>query len=132
VKRKIKQLERIERLRRQIHELSAWRLAMATQERERLATVHAEMIEALGEGLLAYGPASAAGSRRVRSIEHEMAAADEAGKTLEKRTLDDGRLAKLAEGCLDAARDTHRDKLERRSLEDLIEATIAGTASRKP
>ena len=47
--------------------------------------------------------------------------------------FDDGRLAKLAEGTLDAARDSHRDKLERRSLEDLIEATVAAdTASRKP
>jgi hypothetical protein len=133
MKRKIKQLERIERLRRQIHELSSWRLTMVTRERERLANDHAEMLEALGEGLMAYGAPSAAGTRRVRSIEQELAIANAIEKNLEKRALDDGRLAKLAEGSLEAARDTHRDKLERRSLEDLIESSIAAdTASRKP
>jgi hypothetical protein len=133
VKRKIQQLESIERLRKRLHELSTWRLAMATQEREKLASAHAEMMQALGDGLMAYGAPSAAGTRRVRNIEREMAAADVIGKTLEKRALDDGRLAKLADRCLEAARGTERDQIERRSLEDLIEAMLAaGTASRKP
>ena len=61
MRRKIERLERIERLRKRLHELSAWRLAVVTQEREKLATAHAEMVEALGDGLMAYGPASAAG-----------------------------------------------------------------------
>ena len=91
------------------------------------------MIDALGEGLMAYGPASAAGTRRVRSIEQEMALADTVEKKLEQRALADGRLAKLAEGSLDAARESFRDQMERRSLEELIDATVASdTASRKP
>jgi len=133
MRRKIERLERIERLRKRLHELSAWRLAVATQEREKLAVAHAEMIEALGEGIMAYGPASAAGARRVRAIEREMAVADVREKNLEQRALDDGRLAKLADRYLDAARGEWREGQERRSLEELIEATIAADpASRKP
>lgn len=130
---KIKRMERIERLRRRMHEMAAWRLTLAVQEREKLAAAHAEMIEALGEGLMAFGPASVAGTRRVRSIERQLALAEAEEKLLEKRALDDGRLAKLADRSLGAAREARRDDLERRSLEDLIDATLAsGSASRKP
>ena len=133
MRRKIERLERIERLRKRLHELSAWRLAVATQEREKLTTAHGEMIAALGEGLMAYGPASAAGARRVRAIERELAVADVVEKDLEKRTLDDGRLAKLADRYLAAARGEWREGQDRRSLEELIEATVAADpASRKP
>jgi hypothetical protein len=132
MRRKIEQLERIERLRKQLHELSAWRLAVVTQEKEKLAATHKEMLEAMGEGLMAYGPASAAGTRRVRRIETELAQAGKVEKALERRTLDDGRMAKLAEGSLDAARESFRDQQERRSLEEMIDATVASaTASRK-
>jgi hypothetical protein len=133
MRRKIERLERIERLRKRLHELSAWRLAVVSQEREKLAAAHAEMIEALGDGIMAYGPASLAGTRRVRAIEREMAVADVIEKKLEKRALDDGRLAKLADRYLGAARGEWREGQERRSLEELIEATIAADpASRKP
>jgi len=132
-RRKVEQLQRIERLRKQLHELSAWRLALVQREREKLAAAHAEMIDALGDGLMAYGPVSAAGTRRVRAIETEMALADTIEKKLEQRALADGRLAKLAEGSLDTAREAFRDQMERRSLEELIDATVASdTASRKP
>jgi hypothetical protein len=126
-------LARIERLRRRMHELAKWRLQLLAQERERLTTAHEEMIQALGEGLLAFGPAAAAGSRRVRGIEQELARAEVVEKTLEQRSLDAGRLAKLADLRLEAARGVWEDALERRGLEELIEASIANPqASRKP
>jgi hypothetical protein len=133
MQRKVERLERIERLRKRLHEMSAWRLARAQWESEKLATAHAEMIQALGEGLMAYGPLSQSGNRRVRSIEREIALAGVVEKDLEKRTLDDGRMAKLADRFLAVARDALRDDVERRSLEELIEATLAPrSGSRKP
>jgi hypothetical protein len=133
VQRKIERLQRIERLRRRLHEMSAWRLARVQWEREKLSAAHAEMIEALGEGIMAYGPLSQAGTRRVRAIERELAIADVVEKDLEKHTLEDGRLAKLADRFLAAAREAWQDDEERRSLEELIEATLAPrSGSRKP
>jgi hypothetical protein len=133
VRDKIQQLQRIERLRRRLQEMSAWQLARVQWERERLAATHAEMIEALSDGFMSYGPVSMAGTRRVRSIEREIAIADAIGKDMEKRALEDGRLAKLADRRLAAVREDWREVSERRSLEELIEATIvAVSASRKP
>ena len=61
-----------------------------------------------------------------------MATAGVVEKALVQRTLDDGRLAKLAGRFLTAAQDERREFAERRSLEELIEATLPGTGSRKP
>ena len=136
MKRTIDQLQRIERIRKRLADLSAWRLARLAHEREKLKTTHSEMLDALGEGLMAFGPASLAGTRRVRALEQEMAAAERQSQLLARQALDDGRLAKLAEGRLDTVRAAWREALDRKSLEDLIDATVqnAGkdSGSRKP
>jgi hypothetical protein len=129
---KLQQLQRIERLRRRLQETSAWQLARVQCERGRLAAIHAETLEALSEGFMSYGPLSMAGTRRLRSIEREIAIVDAVEKDMEKRALEDGRLAKLADRRLAAAREVWREAGERRSLEELIDATIAAvSASRK-
>ncbi len=133
VQRKIERLQKIERLRRRLHEMSAWRLARVQWEREKLSATHAEMLQALGDGLMAFGPLSLAGTRRVRSIEREIAVAGAVEKDLEQRRLEAGRQAKLADRFLATAREARRDDEERRSLEELIEATLTPpSASRKP
>ena len=133
MRRKIQRLERIERLRKRLHEMSSWRLARLMQERDKLAFAHAEMVQAMGEGMMAFGAPAAAGARRLRAIEREIALAEALRKDLERRALEDGRLAKLADLSLGAAREAWREGLERRSLEELIDASLAaGPASRKP
>jgi hypothetical protein len=133
VRDKLEQMRRIERQRRRLQEMSAWRLARQQWENRKLADDHAGMIEALGEGLMAFGPLSEAGTRRLRKIEREMAQAQAIEKQMEARALDDGRLAKLADRRLNALREAAREGEERRSLEELIEATItAASAPRKP
>jgi len=131
---KIKRLERIERLKKRMHEIARWRQAAAAQEKDKLSTAHAEMIEALGgDGLMAYGPPAAVGARRVRGIERQLAQVEAVEKDLAERALEEGRLAKLADRWLDSARDARRDMIERRSLEELVEATLRpGTGSHKP
>jgi hypothetical protein len=132
VKRTIDQLKRIERIRKRLADLSAWRLARLAHEREKLETTHEEMLNALGEGLMAFGAPSVAGTRRVRALELEMLAAHVRHKDLAARALDDGRLAKLAQGRLDTVRAAWQDTLDRKSLEELIDATIKPSGSRKP
>jgi hypothetical protein len=131
---KIKRLERIERLKKRMHEIAQWRQAAAAQEKEKLGAAHAEMIEALsGDGLMAYGPPAAVGARRVRGIERQIAHVEAVEKKLAERTLEEGRLAKLADRWLDSARDARREMIDRRTLEELVEATLRpDTGSRKP
>ena len=124
MRQKVERLARIERLQKRMHEMARWRLAVVALEREKLTSDHAEMIEALSQGLMAYGAPAAAGTRRVRGIERELARAHVVEKDMEKRTLEAGRLAKLADRCLDTARDALRNEVDRRSLEELIEATL--------
>jgi hypothetical protein len=132
VRRKIERLAKIERLTKRLHEVSAWRLARVQYERKKLSVAHAEMMEALGGDFIAYGPLSQVATRRVRTLESEMAVAHVVEKTLEQRTLDEGRQAKLANRVLAAAREDLRETTERRSLEELIEATLKHpSASRK-
>lgn len=132
MKSKVEQLKRIERLRKRLHELSTWKHSMMAQERDKLASAHAAMVTALGDGIMSYGELSVAGTRRVRQIERELAVASALTRELESRALADGRMAKLAESSLDTARETWRDASERKSLLDLIDASVAsGTGSRK-
>ncbi len=131
MKRTIDNLQRIERLRKRLADLSAWRLAKLTYERSKLATAHEEMLTALGDGLMAWGPPSAAGNRRVRALERELATTDSIEKDLARRALDDGRLAKLAEGRLDTVSAEWRETQERKSLEELIEATVIASGPHK-
>jgi hypothetical protein len=130
VKQTVDKLQRIERLRKHMADLSAWRLARMTYERGKLEQAHEDMLNALGEGLMAWGPPSAAGNRRVRMLERELAAGEDVAKDLARRALDDGRLAKLAEERLGTVREAWRETQARKSLEELIEATVKG--SRKP
>jgi hypothetical protein len=60
----------------------------------------------------------------VRGIEQDLARADIVEKALEKHTLDEGRLAKLADQRLEAAREVWQGELDRRGLEELIEASL--------
>ncbi len=133
MKEKIERLVRIERLKKRMHEIAVWRQAAATLEKDKLNAAHAEMIEAMGDGLMAYGPPAAIGARKVRGIERQLARVEAVEKHLTERALEEGRLAKLADRWLDSARDAHREVLDRRSLEELVEATLKpDSGSRKP
>jgi hypothetical protein len=133
LKEKIERLVRIERLKKRMHEIAVWRQAAATQEKDKLNAAHAEMIEAMGDGLMAYGPPAAIGARKVRGIERQLARVEAVEKHLTERALEEGRLAKLADRWLDSARDARREVLDRRSLEELVEATLKpDSGSRKP
>jgi hypothetical protein len=90
------------------------------------------MLSALGDGLMAWGAPAAAGNRRVRALERELAATGLIEKDLAQRALDDGRLAKLADRRLDEVSALWREMQERKSLEELIEATVRTTGPRKP
>ena len=117
-----------------MHDLSRWRLAAMGRERDALSAAHTQMLEALGEGLLSFGGAAAAGTRRIRSLDLEMARADHSYETQAKEAFDRGVRSKTAERVLDTAQMEHRQELEKKSLAELIEWSLQSrdTASHKP
>jgi len=134
VKKKLDKLKRIEKLQKRLHDLSVWRLAHLAQQREQLATTHSEMIQSLGDGLLQFGGAASAATRRIRSIELEMASARNAFEAQSKTSQSHGARSRLAERAVETAAGQYRQELEKKSLSELIEWSLQAdnSGSRKP
>jgi hypothetical protein len=132
MKERMDRLRRIERLQKQMHDLAVWRLTSVARERERLTREHSQMIEAMSEGLMAYGGPAAAGARRVRALERDLGIARDLEANLERKQIEQGARAKLADRAAGAARNEYREALEKKSLEELIASALSmPSASRK-
>jgi hypothetical protein len=133
VKKRLDKLRRIDRLQRLLHDQSGWRLASLGQQRDLLTSAHLEMLDAMGSGLLAFGPPAAAATRRIRALEVEIAAAQSGYDEQAKRSLEQGVRSRLADRAREAAAAELRTDLEKRTLSELIEWSVqqAISASRK-
>ena len=124
MKKKLDKMERIERLQRRLHDLSVWRLAALGRERDKLASAHVEMLDALGSGLLAFGQPAAAGTRRIRALEVEIAVANRGYDEQAKRSFEHGVRSKLADRAREAAAAEFRADVEKRTLSELIDWSL--------
>ena len=117
-----------------MHDLSLWKLTHMTNEREKLAQAHVEMIAALGEGLLAFGGGASAATRRIRAIEVEISAAEAARATQARHALEQGLRSRAAERAVETTSAKRQTQLQNSSLAELIEQSIqaSSSASRKP
>lgn len=133
MKKRLDKLRRIDRLQRRLHDQSVWRLASLGQQRDLLTSAHLEMLDAMGSGLLAFGPPAAAATRRIRALEVEIAAAQSGYDEQAKRSLEQGVRSRLADRAREAAAAELRTDLEKRTLSELIEWSVqqAISASRK-
>src|SRR3954471_15638670 len=105
-------------MQRKLHDLSQWRLTILARERDQLVQTHEEMLVAISEGLLAFGGAAAAGTRRVRGLEVELSAARVVHDAEARRVLELGTRSKLADLVVEAATARYRAQSERKSLEE--------------
>jgi hypothetical protein len=124
VKKRLEKLQRIERLQRRLHDLSVWRLATLGRQRDQLTNAHLEMLDAVGTGLLAFGPPAAAATRRIRSLEVEITVAKGGYEEQAKRSLEQGVRSRLADRAREAAAADLRADLEKRTLSELIEWSL--------
>jgi hypothetical protein len=129
MKGKLDSLRRIERVRRQLHDLAARRLAALARAREALASDHREMIEALGRDIIG-GPPALAAARAVRAVERRIdaSAADHRAQSEAARQAAAG--AKLAERAVSAADAIHRAQRERKNLAELVERWLCASRAR--
>jgi len=124
VKKRFDKLKQIDRLQRRLHDLSVWRLAALGQQRDQLTNAHLEMLDAVGTGLLAFGRPAAAATRRIRTLEVEIAAAKGAYEEQAKRSLEQGVRSRLADRAREAAAADLRTEVEKRTLSELIEWSL--------
>ena len=129
MKKRLDKLKRIEKLQRRLHDLSVWRLTTLAQQRDQLASAHSEMIDALGAGLLSFGGAAAAGTRRIRAIEVEMAVARNVYESQAKHAQDHGVRTRMAERAVESASAEYRADAEKKTLAELIDWTLQASNS---
>jgi len=124
VKTRLEKVKSIERLQKRLHELALWKANHTAARRDRLAAAHVEMIAALGEGLLTFGAAAAAATRRIRSLELEISAAETAHAAQVATARERGARSKIAERFVERTRAEARQEEEKKSLTELIERSL--------
>ncbi len=125
MKRRLEALARIGKLRKQLHELAAWRLAQIGRRRDGLVEDERAMWRAMGEGLC-----------RLRRRRPKRACGASAGSKRRsppprpptppsRATLfSEGARAKLAERAHEGLEAKYRDQQQRKALAELIERSL--------
>ena len=131
MKSRLDSLKRIEKLQKQLHDLSVWKLGRLDQQQAKLVADHRDMIEALGRGLLSFGGAASAATHRIRALEVEIATMENERAAQSRRALEHGAKSKLAEKAVERANEQFRQDAEKMSLAELIDHSV-NSGSRKP
>lgn len=129
MRKRLEKLKRIERLQKHIHELSTWKVARLAAKRTQLADAHLEMIVALGDGLLSFGGAASAATRRIRAIEVETGEISAAHDAQVLQSQEFGMRAHAAKRAVQSTDAKVRAEADKKSLETLIEQSLRSPGS---
>ena len=124
MKQRIKSLNRVHGLQKQLYHLSVWRLNMLEAKTASLEESRDELIESMGSNPLVQGRLARLMGRRLSSIEQQISSAKAARIPQAREALDQAGRLRLAERLLDRAYSDHRALSERRLLSELIERTL--------
>ncbi len=124
MKQRIKSLNRLRRLQKQLYHLSVWRLNMLEAKTAVLQASRDEMIEAMGSDPAFRGGVARLMGRRLNSIEQQLSSVAAARAPQAREALDQGGRLRLAERLLEKADSDHRTLGERQLLSELIERTL--------
>jgi hypothetical protein len=124
VKQRIKSLNRVRRLQKQLYHLSVWRLNMLEAKAAVLEASRDELIEAMGSNPAFRGGVAQLMGRRLNSIEQQISSAAAARSPQAREALDQGGRLRLAERLLEKADTDYRTVSERQLLSELIERTL--------
>jgi hypothetical protein len=83
----------------------------------------------MGRGGVFDGAPAAAGMRRIRKLEMEIAVADAEVEAQTRRAIDQGTRAKLADRARENADARYRDQRQRKELADLVEDSLRNPKS---
>lgn len=124
MKQRIKSLNRVHRLQKQLYHLSVWRLNMLEAKAASLQASRDELIETMGSSPLLQGGLARLMGRRLNSIEMQISSATAARIPQGREALNQGGRLRLAERLLEKADSDHRLLSERQLLSELIERTL--------
>ncbi|MFN4009120.1 MAG: flagellar biosynthesis protein R [Pannonibacter sp.] len=120
-----KEIGRILKLQRQIHQLSAWMLVNLDRQDEQLAEKQERVLKALSEGDLALQDRFIRNaSQRLKTIAEEQARLSEAREKVEAEMARQGRMLKVTERRLATVARLEHQAGENRRLADILERYI--------
>ncbi|MFN4166781.1 MAG: flagellar biosynthesis protein R [Pannonibacter phragmitetus] len=129
-----KEIGRILKLQRQIHQLSAWMLVNLDRQDEQLSEKQDRVLRALSEGDLAlHDRFIRNASQRLKTIAEEQAQLSAAREKVETEMARQGRMLKVTERRLETVAKLERQADEHLSLAEILERHVGGAtqASRK-
>ncbi|WP_430513515.1 flagellar biosynthesis protein R [Pannonibacter phragmitetus] len=120
-----KEIGRILKLQRQIHQLSAWMLVNLDRQDEQLAEKQDRVLRALSEGDLAmHDRFIRNASQRLKTIAEEQAQLSAAREKVETEMARQGRMLKLTERRLETVAKLERQAEEHLSLAEILERHV--------
>lgn len=122
---RLKKIERVVEVQRQLKRLTEWKLALLRRDEAGLRNAQQQLIGQLNDGSVHHGLFVGAMSRRLSRLSSEEEALRETGKTLQARIVDESmRLKRTERLAQNMARDVEAHS-ERVGLERIVEAGVA-------
>jgi hypothetical protein len=121
-KQRTNSLRRIALLQEQICNLKKWRVAHLESERQTLSQAHVEVMAAMERDLASFGPLAVAATRRLRTLEKEMAMTALERQSQERQLIAHTIRSKMIDQVIEAADAQQRSQDERKELSDIIES----------
>jgi hypothetical protein len=124
MKKRVKTLNRVQQLQKQLYDLSVWRLNSLEGQLASLEGTRSELLDAKGSDPMYYGPLGALAARRLRSVERQISSVKEHQSAQAQHALDQGGRLRLAERLLDKANADHRSHSDRLQLAEIIDRVV--------
>jgi len=124
MKKRVKALNRVQQLQKQLYDLSVWRLNSLEGRLASLEGTRSELITAKGSDPMYYGPLGDLAARRLRSVERQISSVKEDQSAQAQHAFDQGGRLKLAERLLEKANADHRTHADRSQLADIIDRVV--------
>jgi hypothetical protein len=129
MKKRVKALNRVQQLQKQLYDLSLWRLSSLDGQLASLEGARSELIQANGSDPLYYGSLGALAARRLRSVEQEISSVKEDRRIQAQHALSQGGRLRLAERLLNKADADHRAHADRLQLAEIIDRAVGDRRS---
>lgn len=124
MKKRVKTLNRVQQLQKQLYDLSVWRLSLLEGQLASLEGARSELIQAKGSDPMYYGPLGSLAARRLRSVEREISSVKETQRAQAQHTFNQGGRLRLAERLLEKADANHRSHADRLELAEIIDRVV--------
>jgi len=129
VKNRVKTLDRLRRLQKDLYDISMWRLNSLESKLQTLEALRHELINVKGSNPMYDGASGILGTARLRSIERDVALISESRHILIKHVLNQGGRFRMAERLLKKADADYRSHVDRSELSEIIEKALQNKPS---